>query len=800
LKRVFLTTVLASALAVTVFGQVTFEGLDLNRSSELLFSAVAEVPQFDEYKTLFLADIPAAELRQLTFFPERITILGSSGTIQLQNRFGVFRSVADDPVSAALGEGDGADSADDIDGVAAEDLDLSPPRPTLFFEPVASFPAFVRGEDIQTGKILGIAASPDGRFLSYLTPTSPGYGDLKIYDISRNTEVLISRGVELSVDRAPVRWSGDSTFFIYARGGDLFYYSIRQYTAGRTLSEQLRTVGHGTIDSVRWDDGNTLYYVRGSLVYRINGLEFFTRSLYQDLLTIGSVAGKLPYAIDPNFDRFWISPDGEKILLSKDGRSVNVLFLSEDDYLSTGDTISLPYLYLPRNTRVLQVLWSQEDIITLVTGSIRHGEYARSVYRLDLTDEELRSRFEQTEDENVLGVALSPGGTRALLWTAESVEIRDYQTWETETRIEHPDVIHALWESERRILVAGAHRIDRVDLGQEGNPETLLAFSQVESYGYNRESAAIEVESNGERYRLGAEGWEPLEELDLAEPGVASEDYRVYLENLSSGSYRNMVMVRNVSSFGTVPLFPRPQRAYEPFPSRDDPIDFTNFSHGSRIRRREVAFVFNAIDSVTGLTEILNTLAQYDLRSTFFVNGDFIRRHPGAVQEIAESGHEVGSLFYTYFDMASGRFQINGDFIKQGLARNEDEYFETTGRELSLFWHAPYYFVNPEIISASREMNYAYIGRDVDSLDWVPTRDENGLSRLYRDTADIIEAVIEEKRPGSIIAMTVGRPGDDRPDGGREDYLFHRLDVLINGLIERGYEIVPVSTLMEHAR
>jgi len=44
------------------------------------------------------------------------------------------------------------------------------------------------------------------------------------------------------------------------------------------------------------------------------------------------------------------------------------------------------------------------------------------------------------------------------------------------------------------------------------------------------------------------------------------------------------------------------------------------------------------------------------------------------------------------------------------------------------------------------------------------------------------------------------RAGDDRPDGGRNDYLFHRLDVLLNGLIERGYEVVPVSTLMDNAR
>jgi peptidoglycan/xylan/chitin deacetylase (PgdA/CDA1 family) len=257
-------------------------------------------------------------------------------------------------------------------------------------------------------------------------------------------------------------------------------------------------------------------------------------------------------------------------------------------------------------------------------------------------------------------------------------------------------------------------------------------------------------------------------------------------------------MVRNIDGVGTTSLFDPPDRKYEAFPETGDPVNLTNFSHGSRIRRREVSFVFNAIDSVEGLTSILNTLHDYDIRATFFVNGDFIRRHPGAVREIAESGHEVGSLFYTYFDMTDSRYQITDDFIRQGLARNEDEYFNATGKELSLLWHAPYYFVSPEIIQVSEELNYTYVGRDVDSLDWVPRRDDAGLSRLYRPSVELVDRILEEKKPGSIVAMTVGKPGLGT-DAERNDYLFQHLDLLINRLIERGYNVVPVSTLIEHA-
>ncbi len=772
--------------------QVRFDGLDLNGSSELLFSATTEVPGFGEYSTLFLADIPGAAMRQLTVFPERIQVVGPSGVIQVQNRFGLFRTVPES----------------DSNGTAGDIADYSAPRPEMTLRPVEHFPAFVHGRDIQTGKTMAIVSSPDGRFLTYLVPDSPGYGTLTMYDTVQEREVAVSEGVELTLDDVPLKWSGDSSYFVYSKGNEVFYFSIGQYRTDRGLNEELRLVGPGTVDSVSWIGENTLYYVRGSLVYRIRGTEFFARSLYQELLKIGTIVGKLPAHFDANFDRFWVSPDGEKILLSTDGRNITVMYLDTDDFGGTEGAMSLPYLFLPRNTRLHTVLWSPGDTITLLAGSIRHGVTTTAVYRLDMASEE-NSAFTATQDNGVIGIALAPDASRAIVWDSGGVKVKNYASWETESEISHDGMLHAAWHGNTRIVLAGSETIERVDLNayeradtdaQRSAARSLVAVSSAERYGYAPDNAAVRLRVGDHALELGEAGWNAVTTFEIAESRVAGEDYRVYLENLSRGSYHNTVMVRNVESYGTVPLFPRPRRRYEAFPERDQSIDLTNFSHGSRIRRREVALVFNAIDSVAGLTEILNTLGEYDVRATFFLNGDFIRRHPGAVREISESGHEVGSLFYTYFDMAGGGYEIDADFVKQGLARNEDEFFEVTGDELSLLWHAPYYFVSPVIIAASRQMNYVYIGRDVDSLDWVPLRDEKGVSRLYKPTAEIIEDVLQQKKPGSIIAMTVGRPGDDRPDGGRNDYLFHRLDVLINGLIERGYDAVPVSTLMDNAR
>ena len=767
LRRASLLSLVLLAAAYG-FAEVEFSDLDLSTEDQLLFRATLEVPGEPGYSALFRADVEERTLEQLTFYTESLSYLNQTGQLQLQNHFGVFRS--DETLQR--------------------------------FDPIAQFPGFVTGRQVEAGKITPIRSSPDGRYIVYIRSTSPGYGRLILGDLEEDREHTVSSEVEFSLSDPPVRWSPDSQFFVYSKGGEIYYYSFGQLQEGRLLDEDFRCLAEGTIDSAQWSRAGELFYISGFLVYRVLGVEFFARSLYQELLSFGSIAGKLPFAFDPSFDRFWISPDGEQILLSKGGRNLFLYLLQNEDFASTGGSIELPYLLLPRNTRVRQAVWNNAGEVTLLTGSIRRGVQETAVYRLDTSDPNDLA-FRREDDRNIRELSLSPDGRSLALTGADQVTVRDYDSWRVIRRFPLRDARTAVWLDPESLVIAGAYRGQRVTLGRNSRAEDLF-LSQAESFGFlpgeDSDAPIVVASENADFFRYDDGVWEERRDVELPEPRVASGRFRVYLETLNSGIYRNIVMVRNIQGVDTSRLFLPPAREYEPFPEDDDPINLVNFNHGSRIRRREVSFAFNAISSVEGLTEILNILAEYGVKTTFFVNGDFIRQHPDAVREIAESGHEVGSLFYTYFNMTDARYQITREFIQQGLARNEDEYFEATGRELSLLWHAPYYFVSPLILEASRELDYIYIGRDVDSLDWVPRLDERGLSRLYEPASQIVERVLEEKKPGSIISMTIGRPLADRPYGGRDDYLFQRLDVLINRLIERGYSVVPVSTLLERVQ
>ena len=766
--------VLAQEQQIETIAEVEFGDIELSSADELLFRALTKVPQFGEYRTLFRARLgDEIDMDQLTFFPEDIALLSERGQLQIQNRFGVFRT----------------------------DTELQNPTP------IVDYPAFVNGSQIAVGKISPVRSSPDGRFLLYLEARDLVRGDLILHDLSAGKRYAVATDVGMTLDGAPVSWSPRSDYFIYSREGSLYYFSIPQLINERVTREFLRLLGEGSINSIYWGQDGELYYISGSLVYRVTPAELFTRNIYQDILRVGVIIGKAPFNFDPNFDSFWVSPSGNKVLFNKGGRSLFLAFLDEENFDTVVESRSLPYLLLPTNTIIRKLYWPQSDTITLLVNSLEGRDFIGRIYRIQFQDRTDRYSLQTLPGQHVRDMSVSPNGRLVAVISEERVVIKEYEDWRSIRFLDHNFPLHVAWRDQQRLIIAGRHRIELVNIASRTDRQ-LLALSQAEDHGFHRSGSEIFAVVDGETYEYGdtANNWSKVIDAARVEPDrrrpVASNSFRVFLQRLTSGGYRNIVMVRDIRGVYTTPLFQLPTIAYEPYPDAIDnePIDFEYFTNGSRVRSRRVSLVFNAIDSAEGLTEILSTLREYDVVATFFLNGDFITRNPSAARAIQAAGHEVGSLFFTYFDMTDSRYRITKEFIKQGLARNEDLFFGQTGGELSLVWHAPYYFVTPEIIQASRELNYTYVGRDVDSLDWVPSRGAVGISSLYKSSRDIIERIIQTKRPGSIIAVRIGIPNEEMLYGGRDDYLFQHLDLLIHRLTERGYSIVPVSELIESSR
>ena len=129
-----------SLMVAAAWAELEYKGLDLGKDDSLLFSTQAELPGDGPYDTLFASDLNGGGTAQFTVFPEQITLVEGGARLQVQNRFGLFRSDRS------------------LSGLA----------------PVAGYPAFARGSAVRQGRLLPCATSPDGAYVLSVLPTSAG--------------------------------------------------------------------------------------------------------------------------------------------------------------------------------------------------------------------------------------------------------------------------------------------------------------------------------------------------------------------------------------------------------------------------------------------------------------------------------------------------------------------------------------------------------------------------------------------------------------------------------------------------
>ncbi|MCE5284464.1 MAG: polysaccharide deacetylase family protein [Pelosinus sp.] len=170
--------------------------------------------------------------------------------------------------------------------------------------------------------------------------------------------------------------------------------------------------------------------------------------------------------------------------------------------------------------------------------------------------------------------------------------------------------------------------------------------------------------------------------------------------------------------------------------------------------------------------EILTVLHEKNVKATFFVIGENIARVPELVaQEIAE-GHEVGSHTYTHPHL----YKLSKNAIEKELDMT-DNLISQHAPKPTLF-RPPQGKYNPIISKISRNHGYTTILWSIDTLDW-----------QRPPVGQVVNTVLKNIKPGSIILLHDGVTNSPTPEA---------LGFIIDGLKERGYELVTVSELLQY--
>lgn len=759
MKRFFISAMIFVFL-VPSFAEIAFSGGDINPDNDVLFSVATEIPGRSSYNTLFKKSLSTGSVEQLTFFPEALESLDSGSVLQIRNRFGTARY--------RIGPGS--------------------------FEWIEERKPFVSGGAVDSGVLADIATSPDGRYMVVIDPVTPARGKMILFDTVKGVRYVLADSVERG--SIPVSWSPDAAVFVYEVNGTLHFARPESFFSVTAVPDKYRILGPGRISSVSWYAPSRLLFVSGTDVYRIHAAELFARSLYTPLLGYGELAGKLPFSFDSSCDSFSVAPDGNSIIYARHKRSVYFCPLDGDDYVSVTKPALLPWLLLPGNTVSIELFWRADSTPVVIVCSMEDGRRILKAWKMDTLSGN-RIFVSLPVPAGATRTMISANGASIAFVGPQSVHVHDTTTWKETGAYREQPIVSAVWGGSSRLFIGGAETT--VLWNYQNGAVSPIITSSVHTFGWDETGATVLAETSrgGILEYSGSMRWNVSASSRIRSASTANSSWRLYLDS-GKGRYANMLYVRSTGTpGGTWALVREPSPLREPEYSKE-PVHQTElppgvFSHGSREGSREIALVFDAMDTLEGLPHILDVLEQYGIRTTFFINGEFIRRNPAAVNEIVKAGHQCASLFYTAWNLAGTRFRIDEDFIARGLSRNEDDFFNATGQELSLFWHAPFYVLSPEILSAGEKAGYRYIAPDIMVPDWVTEEQEYHAPGLYKSAATIVEDILRTAKPGSIIPVRIGKTG-----GYRDSYLYEKVDVLINAFIESGYRFVTVDTLIRN--
>ncbi|QJW48273.1 polysaccharide deacetylase family protein [bacterium BFN5] len=139
--------------------------------------------------------------------------------------------------------------------------------------------------------------------------------------------------------------------------------------------------------------------------------------------------------------------------------------------------------------------------------------------------------------------------------------------------------------------------------------------------------------------------------------------------------------------------------------------------------------------------ELLDVLQNNQVKSTFFLTGDWVYRNPELVRRIANAGHEIANHSFSHTSF----IQLSQDEMISELQSTENAVFEVTGKPILKYFRPPYGEYNEAVGGVLKQLGYeALILWDVDTRDWA------GIN-----AASIIEEIRSHVDNGSIILFHI---------------------------------------------
>ncbi|MDY2840183.1 MAG: polysaccharide deacetylase family protein [Treponema sp.] len=721
----FFTLILFS---LPVFAKITFGNIDVNPNDEVLFTISQEMAGTSNYKSLVTAKLKNDSTEKMpefiSYFPEQMELINGKKILEVRNRYG--KALYDIESASFKWE---------------REISSIPEKPL---------------------PIVPYALSADGQWLCKIQKTGLSTGMLVLQNVQNGFSEILCDEVRMSYEKVPVKWAKDSSMLLYEKKGTVYFCNPDAVLRGVEIDEKYRKIGRGTINSVEFTSSKYLAYIDDYLLYKINTRELYTLGLYAGIIGNGNVIGRLPFQFDPENDKFSTNDDVSSIFVIQNKRMFTFLSSHKDscDYMDVN--YSRPYTDSNASLVESYVFWDKSGYPNLWMEKLPYDgkEIRSSVFKIS----SVAAQVLEIEDSGK--PFLSPDGTKVAFYSGAALYVYDIQTWHRIADLGGEKIVSALWYDNKTVFVGGERSIRKWN-PLTGQTDYLAISSAVAAYWDGSDNKIIADNGSGNCFEYNKEKgtWKKSGLFAKREGKTQNGHYRVFTGTTPNARYENSIYVRSLSKKPvTKPIYP------ESVIKSEAP--------------KKVSIIFDAYDNADGLADILTVLKKYNIKGTFFMNGEFIRRYPSETQQIVANGYSCGSMFFSTTDLKNNDFIIDEDFIRRGLARNEDEFYTCTQGELSLYWHSPYYSVLPKILTAGENSGYTYVNPNVIHCDTVKTFKNISPDQLLKEYLSKVQA-----DKGGVLPVCVGYS-----QGNRAEPLYNYLDLLICGLIESDFEIVPLES------
>lgn len=654
-RKIFLVAI-SFFFAANGFSKIAFSSLNLNERDETLFALKQNYSGANEFSTIFQTKIKngVAEFfpRAITCFPEQMQALDFGRKLQIKNRF----------------------------GKAVYDFSSG----TLQWTERAQ--SFHEGQAFS----LPSAFSNTGKWYCSFEKKELFKGRLVIVEVATGKKIVLAEECELSYSTVPAKWSPDGENFIYEKNGALYLCNAEKLFKGILIREEFRKICAGAINCATWNDNNFITYISSDLIFQVGKNEIFSFGLYSQFIPLGKILGRLPQKFDAKFDIFFVNKNASEFIVVRDCEIISWYKKNSEP----GGGIFLKPVYsssfFEQGMTALEfdAFWTAAGEVALCAKLVASGSGVEScaLYTLDSSGKMTRQIL---ADDTHSFFARSPNDNFVALMSEENVFVYKVSSWKPVCQLKGEKAVSLAWCDEKNLCAGGIRSVKKISL-EDFSVKELFASSAKEAW-WSGDKIILCDEKNGVHIFSEQGGIWIKESQTVKRVALQNQNYRIFCGATKNDFYENAIYVRTLAGKITTRALVEQTAAQ-------------NNSFG-----KKVAIVFDADENCDGLDSILALCNEFNLKCTFFFNGEFVRRYPSETEKIAQSGHECAAIFFYNINLMDKAVYNDKTFIARGLARLEDEFLACTGKELSLYWHAPWNKADKKIREEGKAAGYTYI-------------------------------------------------------------------------------------------